>query len=74
MAMTASTSSRRGSSTSGRTKSIPCRLRPHPYEFALYFDIWSTAWSRRPGAPAAAGRSGARRAVGGGRRQPTLWA
>ena len=32
------TSSRPGSTTSARTRSTPLRLRPHPHEFALYFD------------------------------------
>ena len=30
---------RRGSATSGLTRWIAIRLRPHPYEFAMYFDI-----------------------------------
>ena len=29
---------RPGSTTSARTRSTPIRLRPHPYEFALYYD------------------------------------
>ena len=33
------TSSRPTSSTSARTRSTRIRLRPHPYEFALYYDI-----------------------------------